>query len=214
MSFAGSTEIDLLVGAGCASVVSSAYVGLGRSGPAPAFKRAVEEGSIDDREYSEWTMLGGLRASAMGIPFMPTRGGTGSQLLDHLRPETVVDPYGTGTYLAIPPIIPDVAVIHAWRGGTDGSVQFAAPPEHLWDVDVVAARAARTTIVTVEEMVPEATIAEQPQLTVLLGVDVDMVVECPGGSWPTACLPVAGEDHEAVSRYASSGDIEILMGAR
>ena len=211
MTFAGSVDIEVLVGSGAATSVSSAYVGLGSLGFAPAFKRAAETGSIDDREYSEWTMLAGLRAAAMGVPFIPTRGGLGSELLDHLEPEMIDDPYGTGSYLAIAPIRPDVTVLHAWRATPAGSVQMAWPPEHLWDVDVVAARASDRTIVTVEEIVPDHVVASDAHLTVLNAADVDVVVQAPGGSWPTAGPPVHEEDHEVIRAYATEGDLSVLM---
>ncbi len=210
ITFAGSVDIELLVGSGVAAAVSSAYVGLGASGFAPIFKEAAESGEVDDREYSEWTMLQGLRAAAMGVPFLPTRGGAGSGLLGGLGIAEVDDPYGSGRYLAIAPMHPDVTVLHAWRASSAGHVQFADPPEHLWDVDVVAARAAGTVIVTVDEIVPDAVVADSPQLTVLFGAEVDAVVEAPGGSWPTASPPAHDEDHHAVAAYAASADLSLL----
>lgn len=210
MTFAGSVDVDLLVATGCVSVVSSAYVGLGAAGSAPVFKRAAEAGEIEDREYSEWTMLAGLRAASMGVPFIPTRATANSDLLDHLTPAEVEDPYGTGSYLAIRPIHPDVAIIHGWRATPQGAVQFAWPPEHLWDVDVVAAQAARHVIVTVEEIVGSDTVDADPHLTVLLPVDVDAVVEAPGGSWPTASPPGIDEDHDTIGQYARTGDVGLI----
>lgn len=211
ITFAGSVDIELLVAQGCVAAVASAYVGLGSAGPAPAFKRAVEDGSVIDREYSEWTMLAGLRAASMGVPFLPTRAALGSQLLDELAPASIDDPYGTGTFLAIPPIRPDVTVLHAWRATPSGVVQFAWPPEHLWDVDVVAARAARRTIVTVEQIIDDATAAAEAQLTALLPLDVHAIIEAPGGSWPTAAPPLHETDHDFVSAYARDGDASLLM---
>ncbi|GIU93450.1 MAG: CoA-transferase [Acidimicrobiia bacterium] len=213
MAFTGSLEVELLVAAGVASVVSSTYVGLGRLGFAPVFRRAVEAGVVEDREYSEWTMLLGLRAAAMGLPFLPSRGGSGSQILEHLAIREVEDPYGGDRYLAVPPIRPDVAVIHAWRATASGEVQMAWPPEHLWDVDVVAAQAAKTCVVTVEQIVDRRVVAAQPHLTVLCGVDVDAVVEAPGGAWPTASPPRWEEDHRVILRYGASGDPDCLTEA-
>ena len=210
MTFAGSVDIELLVGSGVASRVSSAYVGLGAQGFAPIFKEAAEAGEVEDHEYSEWTMLAGLRAAAMGIPFLPTRGGTGSALLDGLGIDSVDDPYGTGSYLAIPPMRPDVTILHAWRASESGHVQFADPPEHLWDVDVVAARAAGTVIVSVDEVVSDEVIYASPRLTVLFGVEVDALVEARRGSWPTASPPLYDEDHHAVAAYAESADLSML----
>lgn len=205
IAFAGSVDVDVLVEAGCAATVRSCYVGMGRSGFAPNFSRAVKSGTIEDVEYSEWTMVQGIRAAADGLPFLPTRAGEGSEVVAALGMKQVVDPYTGQSFLAVPPLRPDVTVIHAWRASPDGDVQFGWPPEHLWDVDILAARAARFVIVTVDEIVSGAEIAARSELTRLFGFEVDLLVHLPGGAWPTACPPVADEDHSAVEAYVRSG---------
>ena len=212
IAFAGSLDVDLLVAQGCAATVRSAYVGLGRQGFAPNFTKAVKDGSINDVEYSEWTMIQGIRAAASGLPFIPTRAGGDSDVVGALGLKSVVDPYTGVSFLAVPPIHPDVAVIHAWRASENGDVQFGWPPEHLWDVDILAARAARFVIVTVEEIVSAEEIASRSELTRLFGFEVDLLIHAPGGAWPTASPPVFGEDEDAVHAYArSGGDPQPLM---
>jgi len=211
VTFAGSLDIDLLVGRGCVRSVRSAYVGLGPHGFAPHFTAASKQAGIADVEYSEWTLLQGLRAAAMGLPFLPTRAGVGSQVVEALALSRIEDPYGSGSYLAVPPMRPDVAVIHAWRASSAGDVQFGWPPEHLWDVDVLAVRSARVAIVTVEEIVASTVIAAEAHLTRLFGFEVDAVVLAPGGAWPTASPPVAEVDEAVVAAYqASGGDWALL----
>ena len=205
VTFAGSVDVDLLVRAGCAARVRSCYVGLGGLGFAPNFTAAVRAGTLDDVEYSEWTMLQGLRAAAYGLPFLPTRAGAGSQVVAALGMRPVADPYTGEQFLAVPPLHPDVAVLHAWRGSGNGDVQFGWPPEHLWDVDVLAARAARFVVVTVEQMVGDEQVAATSELTRLFGFEVDLVVALPGGAWPTACPPATHEDHAALGAYVRSG---------
>jgi glutaconate CoA-transferase subunit A len=213
-TFAGSIDVDLLVAAGATRSVASAYVGLGPIGPAPRFTRAVKAGEVDDIEYSEWTMLGSLRAAAMGIPFLPTRGGTGSDILGIHDFESVGDPYTGETFVALAPLRPDVTLLHAWRASPSGHVQMAWPPQHLWDVDVVAARAADRVVVSVDEIVPETVIAAESQYTRLFAFEVDAVVEIPGGSWPTSSPPGHEEDLAALAEYrASGGDPRTLAAA-
>lgn len=210
VTFAGSLEVEVLLAGGAVSVVSSAYVGLGHHGTAPHFRMASESGDLDDREHSEWSLIGRLRAAEMGVPFLPTRGGTGSEIVEALGYVTIEDPYEGGAYLAVPPLRPDVSVLHAWRGTVEGDVQFAWPPEHLWDVDVLAARAAHHVIVTVDEVVGPDLVAAQSHLTRLFGFEVDAVVHVPDGAWPTASPPTYEEDEEAISAYlASSGDVSV-----
>jgi glutaconate CoA-transferase, subunit A len=155
-------------------------------------------------------MLGRLRAAAMGLPFLPTRAGQGSEVVGALGLQTVTDPYEGGDYLALPPLEPDVTILHAWRATAAGDVQMTWPPEHLWDVDVLAARAARHVIVSVDEVVTQAAAAEEAHLTQLHRFEVDAIVHAPGGSWPTASPPAIDEDHDVIAAYARSGDVSLL----
>jgi glutaconate CoA-transferase, subunit A len=214
LTFAGSTDVEVLLAAGCVKELRTAYVGLGEHGFAPRFRSAAESGAVIDQEWSEWTLLGGLRAAMMGLPFLPTRAGLGSEVVADLPLGRVDDPFGSGTYLAIPPMRPDVAVLHAWRASPSGDVQFPWPPEHLWDVDVLMARAARSVVVTVEEIVESAAIAEDSVLTRLFGFEIDAVVHCPGGAWPTGSAPDHEPDHEALADYAKDGDLDRLWSRR
>lgn len=205
VSFTGSIGIDLLVGAGVVRSVAAAYVGLGHHGRAPHFVRAVESGTIEDREYSEWLLLQRIRAAAMGVPFIPTRAAVGSQLAELHTFATVEDPYTGDAVLALPPLELDVTLLHAWRASASGHLQFAEPPDHLWDIDVAMARASRTVVVSVDEIVDEDVVAGAPHLTQLFPVDVDAVVPVPNGAWPTGSRPTHDEDAAAMQRYAGEG---------
>lgn len=211
VTFAGSLDVEVLLAHEALGELSTAYVGLGAHGFAPRFTAAVDGGGLVDHEYSEWTLLGRLRAAAMGVAFLPTRAGQGSDVVADLELSTVVDPYSGTRYLAVPPLHPDVAILHAWRANRRGDVQFAWPPEHLWDADVMVARAARTVIVTVEEVVDDLAIQAESHLTRLFGFEVDAIVAIPGGSGPTAIEPVRHVDDEAIRAYRDSrGDIAAL----
>ena len=72
------------------------------------------------------------------------------------------------------------------RAAADGNVQMPWPPDHLADVDVLLARAARHAIVTVERIVPAEEVARTAERTVLFDFEVGAVVEAPRGAWPTA----------------------------
>ena len=211
VTFAGSLDVEILLAHDAVSELSSAYVGLGPFGFAPHFRSATESGRVIDHEYSEWSLLGRIRAAAMGVPFLPTRAGEGSDVFADLGLEEVVDPYTGVSYRAIPPLEPDVAILHAWRANRSGDVQFAWPPEHLWDADVLVARAAKRVIVTVEEIVDDEVVREAAHLTRLFGFEIDGVVELPGGSGPTGIEPVRHVDEDVIRAYArSGGDLGLL----
>lgn len=194
VTFVGGLEVEILLAADALRSVTSSSVSLGLHGRAPRFSEAVADEAVEDREMSEWMLVGGLRAAAMGVPFLPTRAAVGSDLVAARDLRRVVDPYSGESYLAVPALRPDVAVVQAWRADASGNVQVPWPPDHLWDVDVVLARAARTTIVCAEEVVPHDTIVRDGRLTQLFAFEVDLVVPAAGGSWPTAFAPLRVED--------------------
>ena len=214
VTFVGSLEVELLLAAGALRSVTSSSVGLGLLGRAPRFADAVAEEAVEDREMSEWMLVGGLRAAAMGVPFLPTRAGIGSDLATLRDLRRVVDPYSGESFLAVPALRPDVAIIHAWRADASGNVQVPWPPDHLWDIDVVLARAARSAIVCAEEIVPASTIARDGALTRLFSFEVDLVVPAAGGSWPTAAAPVRGEDARWLHEHASDPGQALLDECR
>ena len=194
VTFVGGLEIEVLLAADALRSVTSSSVSLGLHGRARRFSEAVADEAVEDREMSEWMLVGGLRAAAMGVPFLPTRAAIGSDLVAARDLRRIVDPYSGESFLAVPALHPDVAIIQAWRADASGNVQVPWPPDHLWDVDVVLARASRTTIVCAEEIVPGAAIAADSHLTRLFSFEVDLVVPAAGGSWPTAFTPLHIED--------------------
>lgn len=197
VTFLASTDAELLAEKGLLRQLTASYCGLERAGRPVAFEHGVQEGRIVWRESSEWLLLDGFRAAAMGLPFLPGRSGKGSDLPLSLDVREVTDPY-TGEVLAAHPAIkPDLALIHAWRADDEGNVQMPFPPDHLWDVDVYLARAARRTVVSVEEMVSRADTRNTAHLTRLTRIEVDALVLAPGGARPTACRPAY---EEALSR--------------
>jgi glutaconate CoA-transferase subunit A len=203
VTFVGGLEVEVLLAADALRSVTSSSVGLGLHGRAARFSEAVAEQAVEDREMSEWMLVGGLRAAAMGVPFLPTRAAIGSDLVTARGMRRVVDPYSGESFLAVPALRPDVAIIQAWRADASGNVQVPWPPDHLWDVDVVLARAARTAIVCAEEVVPPETITRDGHLTRLFSFEVDLVVPAPGGSWPTAFAPLRGEDGLWLHQHAA-----------
>ena len=165
---------------------------------------------MEDRELSEWMLVGGLRAAVMGLPFLPTRAALGSQLAEERGFRTVLDPYTGDELLAVPAIRPDVAFVHAWRADEDGNVQFPWPPDHLADVDLLVARAARTVVVSVEEIVSADVVAAEPERTKLFGFEVDLLVEAPGGARPGALPPLYHEDGEWIATHRDALGAELL----
>ncbi len=195
VTFAGSLDVELLLGAGALRAVRSSYVGLGPHGPAPRFAQAVATGTVEDLEESEWMLLGRLRAAAAGMPFIVTRAAMGSDLVTARGLREVSDPYSGERFLALPALHPDVAIVHAWKSDPRGNIQAPWPPDHLADVDLLLARAARHVIVTVERLVESEDVDASARDTVLYPFEVDAVAVAKNGAAPTAFPPLYGLDY-------------------
>ena len=123
-------SLDLLIAAGCVRKVVSYYAGGGFGYPVtPAFRRAAERGAIEVWECEEGILCAGLQAAAQALPFLPWRGGVGTSLPE-VNPDLKVftDPISGETLIAVPPIKPDVAILHAAHADPYGNVQHLGGP--------------------------------------------------------------------------------------
>jgi glutaconate CoA-transferase subunit A len=173
--------LDLLIAAGCARKVVSYYAGGGFGVPvAPAFRRAVERGEIEVWECEEGILTTGLQAAAQALPFLPWRGGVGTSLPEVNKDLKVMqDPIRGETLIAVPPIKPDVTLLHAATADAYGNVQHCGGPGWL---DLFLYRAADRTIVQVEKIIPNEEIRANPWATTIGGADA--VVRAPYGAHP------------------------------
>lgn len=161
VTFLAGEDATILLGAGALRSLTATWCAADRAG-------------VDWRESSEWLLLTSLRAAAIGLPFLPSRAGLESDLGGALK--TVADPYSGAVLAAHPALRPDFALIHAWRADAEGNVQLPHPPPHLWDVDLLLARAAVRCVVSVDEIVPVEVTRRDSHLTRLNRVDVDFLV--------------------------------------
>jgi len=176
---------DQMVAAGVASKLVFSYMGNPGVGPLHCIRRAVEQGipsPLEIEEYSHYGMVGRYIAGASRLPFFPLKSYLGSEMPrvnEHIK--FVDSPYGDGPVAVVPPLNPDVAIIHAQRADAHGNT-------HLWGllgVQKEVAFASRSVIVVVEEIVDEAVIRSDPNRTMIPGLVVDAVVEEPYGAHPS-----------------------------
>ena len=176
---------DQMVAAGVAGKLVFSYLGNPGVGSLHCIRRAVEKGhprSIDIEEYSHFGMVGRYLAGASNLPFFPLRSYAGSDLPaanDRIR--LIESPYGGGKIAVVPPLNPDVAILHAQRADAAGNTQLWG----LVGVQKEAAFAAEKVIVVVEEVVDEMTIRRDPNRTLIPGLIVDAVVNEPYGAHPS-----------------------------
>src|SRR5512146_2369594 len=107
---------DQLIGAGCVRHVIAAWVGNVMMGLAYNFRRAVERGEIKVTDMTNFTVALALQAAAMGVPFLPTRTGLGSDVPRGNELLTEFTAPFTGEKLhAVRAFAPAVAIIHLQR---------------------------------------------------------------------------------------------------
>ena len=193
-------EVDLLIGAGCVDKLIAPYVGGEIYAPVGnCFRKAVENSELELWECSEYILYARLQAQAMGLGFMPWRGGLGSSVPD-LNPELkeFQDPIHGETYLAVPALEIDWAIIHVGIADEFGNGQ------HLGACfgDRLMVQASNRVILVTEQIVPNAVIRRNPYRTSVPYSDV--VVEAPFASHPWAAHASYGEDVEHIKEYVSA----------
>jgi glutaconate CoA-transferase subunit A len=176
---------DQLIAAGCVSRLVASFFASGSAGSLHEVRRRVEHADPEPlavEEYSHYGMVCRYQAGAARLPFFPLRSYAGSDL-PRLNPliRKVIDPFGGPDVYVVPPLNPDVTVVHAQRADRSGNVQ-------MWGIlgaQQEAAYAADKVIVTVEEIVDEDVVRSDPNRTVIPAHAVDAVVHCPGGAHPS-----------------------------
>jgi glutaconate CoA-transferase subunit A len=176
---------DQMVAAGTARRLVFSYLGNPGVGSLHSIRRAVEAQiphRLELEEYSHYGMVGRYVAGATGLPFFPLRSYTGSDL-PSVNPDirTVESPYGDGAIAVVPPLRPDLAILHAQRADPSGNTQLWG----LLGVQKEVAFAAQKLIVVVEEVVSEELIRSDPNRTLIPGLLVDAVVHEPFGAHPS-----------------------------
>jgi glutaconate CoA-transferase, subunit A len=176
---------DQMVAAGTASKLVFSYLGNPGVGPLHCLRRAIENGipvPLELEEYSHYGMVGRYIAGATHLPFFPLQSYLGSDMPQvNEQIKFVESPYGNGKVAVVPPLTPDVAILHAQRADKHGNT-------HLWGllgVQKEVAFAAKKVIIVVEELVDEAVIRSDPNRTLIPGLIVDAVVHLPYGAHPS-----------------------------
>ncbi len=188
---------DQMIAAGVARKLIFSWLGNPGVGGLGAIRRRTEAATSappgDERaagllprleleEYSHFGMVGRYTAGAANLPFYPLRSYFETDLPRAnplIRP--IESPYGDGLVYAVPPLKPDVTIVHAQRADAAGNTQVWG----LLGCQKEAAFAADRVIVAVEELVDESVIRADPNRTIIPGLIVDAVVVEPFGAHPS-----------------------------
>jgi glutaconate CoA-transferase subunit A len=192
-------QADLLIGAGAVKTVETSAVTFGEFGPAPCFTAALRNRSLRIKDATCPAIYAALQAAEKGLPFIPLRGIVGTDLLRHRTDWKVINnPFAADDPIVVLPAIrPDVALFHARYADREGNVFIGREREVL-----LMAHAAKTTLVTVEEIV-EGNLLEDPARggAVLPSIYVSAIAVAKRGAWPLAFVDEYSMDRAAIDRY-------------
>jgi glutaconate CoA-transferase, subunit A len=188
---------DLLIGAGCVRKVIFGYVGNPGIGLAHAFRRAVEAGTLQVEDWTNFAMVLRLHAGAMGVPFLPAATLRGRDLPNDLPVKSIVCPYTGEELTAVPALRPDVALIHAQYADEEGNIQLFG----LSGDTVDGALASSRIVATVEEIVPPSVIRSRPDRTIVPGFRVSSVSESKWGAHPSYVDGFYSRDDDAYTEW-------------
>jgi glutaconate CoA-transferase subunit A len=218
MMHSGSQALDLLIGAGLVNILEIAYGANGRFAPTCVrFRKAVQEGILQVEDYTNFQMSLRFLAGAMGVPYLPTYTGLGSdisskwglskklrQSIGSIPNEKLIvtsNPFRSDPeqLVIVPAATPDVTLLHVQQASEEGIIRI----EGLAFADIEQARAAKHVIVTCEELVASAQLRKESCRNGLPHLLVDSVVHHPYGAHPTACFLYYDYDATHLNDYRS-----------
>ena len=192
-------QADMLIGAGAVQTVETSAITMGEFGAAPRFVEAIRNASIKVMDATCPAIYAALQAGEKGLPFIPLRGLLGTDVLRHRADWRVIDnPFADNDPIVVLPAIrPDVALFHARMADRFGNVFIGRERELM-----LMAHAARSTLVTVEEIVDGNLLEDAARSgSVLPAIYVTGVAIAKRGAWPLAFAEQYQMDDAAVSRY-------------
>lgn len=178
----GGSHLGLvLLTTGIVAKVISAFIGEAYPSPRPSrfIREAVRAGELEIEEWSMLTLALRLKASALGLEWIPTRSLSGSSFQDEGKTRCVtVD--GRNLTL-IPALTPDLTLLHGVVADPAGNTIIAPP----YGENVSAAHAARLgCLVTAERILPAEEFRRYNGLPTVPAAVVRSVSEVPFGSHP------------------------------
>ena len=204
----GGPDVGLLCAAGKVRRLIYGFVSLDSIALEPHFRSARQAGTIAEPvEYDEGMLQWALYAGSLRLPFLPTRAGLGSGVMD-VNPSlrTVRSPYDDAEdLLAVPAIRLDAAFVHMNRSDDRGNAQFLGPDIYFDDLFLTACEPGRR-FVSAEKIVPTAELLKEGTFHTLKinRSMVDGVIAAPNGAHFTTCEPDYGRDEAFQKAYVEA----------
>ncbi len=197
--------LDALVAAGLVAEAECGFIGFQYENGfviAPAIRRAIEERRLVLHERCVYETLQGLRAAALGLPFLPLASAPASDYPDGLR----ISWEGVGPSDSVrgsSALCLDIALLHVQAADSEGNLRIDDP-----HADPLLALASKRVIATAEEHVERVNDPAVP------GHRVAGVTILPGGAYPTSCYGYYARSPTGIAEYlqaSSAGDVQAIV---
>jgi glutaconate CoA-transferase subunit A len=197
----GVLELDMLLAAHLVKALDITYIGLEVYGVSNCFRREVESGRVETCvEWSNASITWRLKATALGVPFIPARSMLGTDTMKYSAAKVVKDPFTGDPICLLPALILDVGLIHVHRADKYGNAQI----DGISGFAAEMARASKTLIISAEEIVDCEEIRRHPDRTIIPYYLVDAVVEAPYGSHPGEMCYVYVRDEPQIKEWVEA----------
>jgi 3-oxoacid CoA-transferase subunit A len=134
------------------------------------FAQQYLAGELEIEFNPQGTMAERLRAGGAGIPAFYTRTGVGTMIAEGKEERT----FDGERYIMERGLVPDLALVHAWKGDTEGNLVYRKTARNF---NPPMATAARITVAEVEHLVKPGEL--DPDAIVTPGVFVHRIVHVP-----------------------------------
>jgi len=206
----GGADVGMLCAAGKIKKLVFAFVSLDFIPLEPYFRQARQSGSIEVMEIDEGMMVLGLKAAGYGCPYIPTKIGLGTDLINpRVNPDIkIIDsPYDDKEWVAMPALKLDAALVHVDRADSRGVCQIKGPDHYMDDLFV---RAADLTYVTCDELAADGYFTSQEEARFVFWERAQTTGVChtPYGAHPSSCWPLYGFDVSHFKTYTASAKEE------
>ena len=204
----GGPDVGLLCAAGKVKKLVYAFVSLDSIALEPHFRIARQSGTIPEPvEWDEGMLQWALFAASLRLPFLPTRAGFGSGVMD-VNPtlKTINSPYADAEeLLAVPALRLDAAFVHMNRADSRGNAQYLGPDLYFDDLFLGACEPGRRFVSAEKIIATQDLLKEGTFHTLKINRSmVDGVIHSPNGAHFTTCEPDYGRDEAFQKAYVDA----------
>jgi 3-oxoacid CoA-transferase subunit A len=143
----------------------SSYVGENKT-----FAQQYLAGELEIEFNPQGTLAERIRAGGAGVPAFFTKTGVGTQIADGKE----VRDFDGEMYVMERGLVADLAIVHAWKGDTEGNLVYRKTARNF---NPIMATAAKVTVAEVENLVEPGTI--DPDHIITPGVFVQRMIHVP-----------------------------------